>query len=50
MKLSVLPTAIAWMCRNNGSHGGRNLMYEFLRKEPLVCDTKRMSKKRKAVD
>ena len=50
MKLSVLPTAIAWMCRNNGSHGGRNLMYEFLRKEPLVCDMKRMSKKRKAVD
>jgi hypothetical protein len=50
MKLSVLPTAIAWMCRNNGSHGGRNLMYEFLRKEPLVCDMKRMSTKRKASD
>jgi hypothetical protein len=49
MKLSVLPTAIAWMCRNNGSHGGRNLMYEFLRKEPLVCDI-RIRKKRKAVD
>jgi len=50
MKLCVLPTAIAWMGHNNGSHGGRNLMFEFLRKEPLVCDMKHMSKKRKAVD
>ena len=50
MKLNVLPTAIAWMgrntsLRNGGSHGGRNLMFEFLRKEPLVCDMKRTSKK-----
>jgi hypothetical protein len=50
MKLSILPTAIAWMGHNNGSHGGRNLMFEFLRREPLVCDMKHMSKKRKAVD
>jgi hypothetical protein len=50
MKLYVLPTAFAWMGRNNGSHGGRNLMFEFLRKESLVCNMKRMSKKRKTVD
>lgn len=50
MKLCVLPTAIAWMGHNNGSHGGRNLMFEFLRKEPLVCDMKHKSKKRKATD
>jgi hypothetical protein len=50
MKINVLPTAFAWMGHNNGSHGGRNLMFEFLRREPLVCDMKHMSKKRKAED
>ena len=50
MKLNVLPTAISWMGRDNGSNGGTNLMFEFLRKEPLVCDMKRTSKKRKLSD
>jgi hypothetical protein len=54
MKLSVLPTVIAWMGCNNGmssdkgSNGGMNLMFEFLRRVPLICDTKSTSKKRKA--
>jgi hypothetical protein len=49
MKLNVLPTAISWMGVNNGNNGGINLMFEFLRREPLVCDTKGTSRKRKAI-
>jgi hypothetical protein len=38
----ILPTAIFWMCQNNGmgcdneSNGGMNLMLKFLRREPLM--------------
>jgi len=48
MKLNILPTAMSWMGHDNGSNGGRNLMFEFLRRVPLICDTKSVSKKRKA--
>jgi hypothetical protein len=47
MKLNIRPTAMSWMGRDNGSNGGMNLMFQFLRREPL-CDAKSTSKKRKA--
>ena len=50
LKLNVLPTAVSWMGLDNGSNGGTNLLFEFLRREPLVCDTKRRSKKTKAIN
>jgi hypothetical protein len=49
MKLNVLPTAISWMGLNDGINGGINLLFEFLRREPLVCDTKGTSRKRKSI-
>ena len=48
MKLNILPTAMSWMGHDNGSHGGMKLMFEFLMRVPLICDTKSVSKKRKA--
>jgi len=48
MKVNIRPTAMSWMSRDNGSNGGMNLMFEFLRRVPLICDTKSTSKKRKA--
>jgi hypothetical protein len=36
------------MSSDKGSNGGMNLMFEFLRRVPLICDTKSTSKKRKA--
>jgi hypothetical protein len=50
LKLNILPTAMSWMGHDNGSNGGMNLMFEFLRREPLICDTKGTCKKRKTMD
>jgi hypothetical protein len=50
MKSNILPTAMSWMGRDNGSNGGMNLMFQFLRREPLICDTKGTCKKRKTID
>jgi len=50
MKLNILPTAMSWMGHDNGSNVGMNLMFEFLRREPSICDTKSKRKKRKAAD
>jgi hypothetical protein len=50
MKLNILPTAMSWMGQDNRSNGGMNLMFQFLRREPLICDTKGTSKKRKAAE
>ena len=46
MELNVHPIAIAWM----GGSKTNDLLFAFLRSMPSVCDTKRMIKKRKAVD
>jgi hypothetical protein len=50
MKSNILPTAMSWMGWDNGSNGGMNLMFQFLRREPLICDTKGTCKKRKTMD
>ena len=49
MELGVLPIAIAWMGRDDENSGISDVLFAFLRSQPLVCDTKGKSKKRKTV-
>ena len=49
MEVNVLPTAFAWMVRDGGSGSDENgdLLFEFLRSMPLLCDKNSKSKTRK---
>ena len=49
MELGVRPIAIAWMGWDDENSGISDVLFAFLRSQPLVCDTKGKSKKRKTV-
>ena len=49
MDLGVRPTAIAWMGWDDENSGISDVLSAFLRSQPLVCNTKGKSKKRKTV-
>jgi hypothetical protein len=47
MDANVLPTVIAWMSRDEGSNGNGDLLFEFLRSMPMLCEMKSESKRGK---
>jgi Ran GTPase-activating protein (RanGAP) involved in mRNA processing and transport len=48
MKSNVLPTAIAWIVKDDGQHRLDDLLFALLRNAPHLYDTKSKNKKRKA--
>jgi hypothetical protein len=48
MESNVLPTAIAWIVKDDGQHRLDDLLFALLRNAPHLYDTKSKNKKRKA--